>query len=105
MPLAGLALTLFGSTRKTPAWPLPAPKLAPLTTIRRLAALPVFGAFGRSTAKNFGSLAAGSQFGCTGVVPPGVSTTLATWVGAVSVTVNSPGQAWKLVPMVRNREL
>ncbi len=46
-----------------------------------------------------------SQLGCTGVVLPGASTTLATWVGAVSVTVNNPGHAWKLVAMVRNRGL
>ena len=38
-------------------------------------------------------------------VLPGAAPTAATWVGAVSVTVKSPGQAWKFAAMVRNRGL
>src|SRR4051794_38674648 len=36
---------------------------------------------------------------------PGAPAITPTWVGAVSVTVQSPGQAWNSVPMVRKRGL
>ena len=42
--------------------------------------------------------------GLTAVVS-GASAVAATWVGASSVTVYNPGQAWKFVAMVRNRGL
>ena len=48
---------------------------------------------------------AGEQSTGLTCVPPGATATTPTCVGAVSVTVKRPGQAWKLVAIVRNRGL
>src|SRR3981081_1203776 len=57
--------------------------------------------YGRDTANSCGVVVSGLQSTGAGWAEPGAIATEATWVGAVSVVVNSPGQAWKLVPMLR----
>ena len=61
--------------------------------------------YGCETDMTFGVSPVTSQTGLPTCSAPGCRTTWATCVGAVSVTVYSPGHAWKFVPMVRNRGL
>ncbi len=61
--------------------------------------------YGRSTASSCGLAAPRSHWVGLAAVVSGASAVAATWVGASSVTVYRPGQAWKFVAMVRNRGL
>ena len=79
------------------------PNPVPVSVIWRLASLAR--RYGRETEYSCGVSAPRSQTTAPTCADPGATATAATWVGAVSVTVYSPGQAWKLVAMVLNRGL
>ncbi len=97
-------------TRVSRLWAFNAPNPLPRTVTVRAVELdetpPVQpGTTTLSTANTSGVSPLTLQLTGTGVLVPGAITTLPVCVGAVSVTVKSPGQAWKLVAIVRKRGL